>query len=157
SQCVWAKPLGAKYAAAYLTRIRISVRAGDQVVVREGSGAGEATAASPGLAHEFAAKAAETDATKRALSTFGNRFGLSLYGASSDAGTAPNNPRTSNGELRGRSAPSGIGAADNSSTVPSTAANQNSANGPTIEVSGQTSAVAVEAPIPPWPHIDPFE
>ena len=59
-----------------LTRVRITVRAGDQNVVREGSGTGEATATSPGLAHEFAAKAAETDATKRALSTFGN---LSAY------------------------------------------------------------------------------
>ena len=89
SQCVWAKPLGTKFGAAYLTRVRITVRAGDQRVVREGSGTGEATAASPGLAHEFAAKAAETDATKRALSTFGNRFGLSLYGGSPDVGAHP--------------------------------------------------------------------
>src|SRR5262245_63648045 len=75
SQCVWAKPVGTKYGAAYLTRVRITVRAGDQRVVREGSGTGEATATSPGLAHEIAAKGAET----RALSTFGNLFGLSLY------------------------------------------------------------------------------
>jgi len=81
SQCVWAKPLGIKYGAAYLTRVRITVRAGDRRVVREGLGTGEATAASPGLAHEFAAKAAETDATKRALSTFGNRFvPIALWG-----------------------------------------------------------------------------
>ena len=104
SQCVWAKPLGTKYGAAYLTRVRITVRAGDQRVVREGSGTGEATAASPGLAHEFAAKAAETDATKRALSTFGNLFGLSLYGGSPDVEFVPNNPRSSNGEFRSRSA-----------------------------------------------------
>ena len=32
----------------------------------------------PGQAHEFAAKVAETDATKQALSTFGNAFGQSL-------------------------------------------------------------------------------
>jgi hypothetical protein len=32
-----------------------------------------------GEAHERALKAAETDATKRALATFGNRFGLALY------------------------------------------------------------------------------
>ena len=38
SQCVWAKPLGTKYGAAYLTRVRITVRAGDQKVVREGFG-----------------------------------------------------------------------------------------------------------------------
>src|SRR5262249_43418365 len=34
----------------------------------------------PGEAHDFALKAAETDATKRALATFGKRFGLTLYG-----------------------------------------------------------------------------
>ena len=32
-----------------------------------------------GEAHELALKAAETDATKRALATFGNPFGLALY------------------------------------------------------------------------------
>ena len=53
----------------------------------------------PGQAHEFAAKAAETDATKRALMTFGNAFGLSLYGG----GTG--------GSLRHRWQTSGRGAA----------------------------------------------
>src|SRR5215510_2830707 len=100
SQCIWAKPFGTKYGAAYLTRVRITVRAGDQRVIREGSGTGEATAASPGLAHEIAAKGAETDATKRALSTFGNPFGLSLCGGSPDVGTPANSPRSSNGEIR---------------------------------------------------------
>ena len=64
--------------------MRITVRAGDERIVREGCGAGESNASSPGQAHEFAAKAAETDATKRALSTFGNSFGLSLYAGPSD-------------------------------------------------------------------------
>lgn len=80
SECVWTKQANGRYCAAYVTRMRIRVRAGDAVVVREGSGAGESSAATPGQAHEFAAKAAETDATKRALMTFGNPFGLSLYG-----------------------------------------------------------------------------
>jgi recombination DNA repair RAD52 pathway protein len=40
---------------------------------------GEAKAATPGHAHEIALKTAETDATKRALATFGNPFGLALY------------------------------------------------------------------------------
>lgn len=62
-----------------MTRVRIRVRAGDVTIVREGIGAGEAFAATPGQAHERAIKASETDATKRALSTFGNCFGLSLY------------------------------------------------------------------------------
>jgi DNA recombination protein Rad52 len=80
SDCVWTKQVAGRYCAAYVTRVRIRVRAGEAVIVREGSGAGESNAATPGQAHEFAAKAAETDATKRALMTFGNAFGLSLYG-----------------------------------------------------------------------------
>src|SRR5262245_62091889 len=101
SQCVWAKPIGNKYGAAYLARVRITVRAGDQRVVREGSGICEATAASPGLAHEIAAKGAETDATKRALSTFGNLFGLSLYsGGSAEGSLSSKALRTSNGQFR---------------------------------------------------------
>jgi len=59
--------------------VRIVVRTDRHQVIREGSGAGEAIASTPGQAHELAAKAAETDATKRALSTFGSPFGLSLY------------------------------------------------------------------------------
>jgi len=84
STCVWTKQTGLRFAAAYVTRVRITVRAGEERIVREGCGAGESNAASPGQAHEFAAKAAETDATKRALSTFGNSFGLSLYAGPSD-------------------------------------------------------------------------
>jgi hypothetical protein len=80
SQCVWTKQLGSRFSAAYVVRIRIKVRAGEAVISREGSGAGEATSITPGQAHELALKAAETDATKRALATFGNAFGLSLYG-----------------------------------------------------------------------------
>jgi DNA recombination protein Rad52 len=64
---------------AYMARVRIRVRAGQGLVIREGTGFGEATAKSLGEAHERALKGAETDATKRALSTFGNRFGLCLY------------------------------------------------------------------------------
>lgn len=85
SECVWTKQVSGRYCAAYVTRIRIRVRAGEAVIVREGSGAGESNAATPGQAHEFAAKAAETDATKRALMTFGNAFGLSLYGGTPEA------------------------------------------------------------------------
>ena len=79
SQCVWQKQIDYRYAAAYLTRVKISVRAGDRIIQREGLGSGEAIAQTAGQAHERASKAAETDATKRALSTFGNSFGLSLY------------------------------------------------------------------------------
>jgi DNA recombination protein Rad52 len=64
---------------AYVARVRIRVRAGESFVVREGTGFGEAHARLLGDAHERALKMAETDATKRALATFGNRFGLCLY------------------------------------------------------------------------------
>jgi hypothetical protein len=49
------------------------------VVCRDGHGSGTGIGATPGEAHETAVKEAETDATKRALVTFGNAFGLCLY------------------------------------------------------------------------------
>ena len=60
-------------------QLRISVRAGDITVVREGSGSSEAKATTPGQAHEPVLKGAETDTTKRTVTTFGNPFGLALY------------------------------------------------------------------------------
>ncbi|HEX3337865.1 MAG TPA: Rad52/Rad22 family DNA repair protein, partial [Pseudolabrys sp.] len=48
-------------------------------VVREGHGSAEGRGTSPGEVHDIALKAAETDATKRALATFGRPFGLELY------------------------------------------------------------------------------
>ena len=65
--------------AAYNAKVRIAVRAGAVTVTREGCGTGQGKAFTPGQAHELALKAAETDATKRALATFGNPFGLALY------------------------------------------------------------------------------
>ena len=79
SRCVWSGQNGPVYATAYTAKVRVSVRAGDIVIVREGSGTGEGRASTPGQAHELALKGAETDATKRALATFGNPFGLALY------------------------------------------------------------------------------
>ena len=49
------------------------------MIVREGHGTGEGRGTSPGEVHDIALKAAETDATKRALATFGKPFGLELY------------------------------------------------------------------------------
>jgi DNA recombination protein Rad52 len=77
--CVFSGTSGGNFVAAYTAKVRISVRAGDVTIVRDGSGSGEGKAATRGQAHDFALKAAETDATKRALSTFGNPFGLALY------------------------------------------------------------------------------
>ena len=76
---VWTSSRGQVHAAAYIAKVRISVRAGETTIVREGSGTCECNAPTPGQAHELALKGAETDATKRALATFGNPFGLALY------------------------------------------------------------------------------
>jgi hypothetical protein len=79
TRCVWTGMRGKQYATAYTSRVRIRVRAGETIIVREGSGTGEGKGPTPGEAHEIALKSAETDATKRALATFGNPFGLALY------------------------------------------------------------------------------
>jgi len=79
TNCIWTGTCDQSYLAAYTAKVRIYVRAGDVTIIREGSGTGEGKAATPGQAHELALKSAETDATKRALATFGNVFGLALY------------------------------------------------------------------------------
>ena len=79
AECVWEDHRRDPKACAYAARVRIRVRAGKVVVCRDGSGMGHGTGATMGEAHESALKEAETDATKRALTTFGNLFGLALY------------------------------------------------------------------------------
>jgi hypothetical protein len=78
-RCLWRESQRGETACFYATKVRITVRAGDSIIMREGNGTGLGRASSPELAHEIALKAAETDATKRALATFGNPFGLALY------------------------------------------------------------------------------
>ena len=77
----------------YSTKVRITVRAGATVTVREGIGTGFSRADLPEVSHEIALKAAETDATKRALSTFGSPFGLALYDPDKAEVTKPVNRR----------------------------------------------------------------
>jgi Rad52/22 family double-strand break repair protein len=79
AECIWQDAKREPKACAYSARVRIRVRAGDTIVCREGSGVGHGVGATLGEAHESALKEAETDATKRALATFGNLFGLALY------------------------------------------------------------------------------
>ena len=67
------------FLAVYIARVRITVQADGATIIREGHGTGEGRGTSPGEAHDFALKAAETDGTKRALATFGKPFGLALY------------------------------------------------------------------------------
>lgn len=68
-----------KARVGYSARVRITVRAGDTVIVREGCGFGSGIDKDVDQAHESAIKEAESDAMKRALMTFGNAFGLALY------------------------------------------------------------------------------
>lgn len=77
---------------AYLARVKITVWAAGHPVTREGTGFGTACEPDLAQAHERALKSAETDATKRALATFGNRFGLSLYDKEQN-GTPPSAQR----------------------------------------------------------------
>jgi hypothetical protein len=77
ADCVYEDRREAK--ASYAARVRIRVRAGDTLICRDGSGVGHGSGGTLGEAHESALKEAETDATKRALTTFGNLFGLALY------------------------------------------------------------------------------
>ena len=78
AHCVWTGMANRQHSAAYTAKVRIAVTAGGGTIVREGCGSGEARGLTP-RAHDLALKAAETDATKRALATFGNPFGLALY------------------------------------------------------------------------------
>lgn len=78
-KCIWEDQVTGVTAIMYATTVRVTVRAGDVCITREGIGTGFGRSYSPEVAHEIALKAAETDATKRALATFGNPFGLALY------------------------------------------------------------------------------
>jgi hypothetical protein len=79
SRCVLARENRGTFLAVYIARVRITVHSGGTAVIREGHGSGERRGESPGEVHDIALKAAETDATKRALATFGKPFGLELY------------------------------------------------------------------------------
>lgn len=79
SKCVLARENRGNFLAVYTARVRITVQADGIAIVREGHGTGEGRGTSPGEVHDVALKAAETDATKRALATFGRPFGLELY------------------------------------------------------------------------------
>ena len=92
--CLWNGTVEGGFLAAYTAKVRITVRAGDITVVRDGSGFGEGKARARGQAHDLALKAAETDATKRALSTFGNAFGLALYDPDQNGVRRAKKPKT---------------------------------------------------------------
>src|SRR3974390_2591556 len=79
SRCVLARENKGTFLAIYIARVRLTVAAEGTAIIREGHGTGEGRGMSPGEVHDIALKASETDATKRALATFGKPFGLELY------------------------------------------------------------------------------
>jgi hypothetical protein len=79
ARCVLARENRGSFLAVYVARVRVTVQADGTTIIREGHGTGEGRGTSPGEVHDVALKAAETDATKRALTTFGKPFGLDLY------------------------------------------------------------------------------
>lgn len=79
TRCVLTRENRGAFLAVYTAKVRITVEADGVKIIREGHGSGEGRANSPGEVHDTALKAAETDATKRALATFGKPFGLELY------------------------------------------------------------------------------
>jgi DNA recombination protein Rad52 len=95
SRCVLARENRGSFLAVYVAKVRITVHTDGATIVRDGHGSGEGRGTSPGEVHDIALKAAETDATKRALATFGKPFGLELYrkdkfqSLQSPAGVAP--------------------------------------------------------------------
>ena len=92
SRCVLARENRGTFVAVYVAKVRITVQADGATVVREGHGSGEGRGTSPGEVHDIALKAAETDATKRAIATFGKPFGLELY--RKDKAPTPHNQAT---------------------------------------------------------------
>jgi Rad52/22 family double-strand break repair protein len=79
TRCVLNRETRGSFLVIYAAKVRITVFANGRTVMREGHGTGEGHGPSAAETHDIALKAAETDATKRCLATFGKPFGLSLY------------------------------------------------------------------------------
>jgi Rad52/22 family double-strand break repair protein len=103
AKCIQAREVRGSHSVLYTVKVRMTVRSGDRVTTREGFGTGEGHGTRLAEAHDLALKAAETDATKRALVTFGKAFGLGLYGdarrkvVGASAGLAPPSRAASKG------------------------------------------------------------
>lgn len=67
------------FKVSYMAKVRVHVFDGQNSLFRDGVGFGIGSMSSIHDCCELAIKEAETDATKRALRTFGNQFGLALY------------------------------------------------------------------------------
>jgi hypothetical protein len=113
SKCVLSRENRGYFTAVYTAKVRLTVQANGTTIVREGHGTGEGRGEFPGEVHDTALKAAETDATKRALATFGRPFGLELYrgGQAAKQGQARTSLRLRTGErtaAAGRGSPNAV-------------------------------------------------
>jgi len=103
ARCTLTRETRGTFLAIYVARVRITVHADGAIMIREGHGSGEGRGDLPGEVHDIAVKAAETDATKRALATFGKPFGLELYrGAKTlvEQKSPPSSPASMGGDVR---------------------------------------------------------
>jgi hypothetical protein len=76
---VGSREIRGSFQAGYIAKVRVTVSTEGTTVIREAHGTGDARGTTALEAHDMALKTAETDATKRALATFGKPFGLALY------------------------------------------------------------------------------
>lgn len=67
------------FSAAYVAKVRVTLRIETGEVAREGYGCGEGRGATPFDAHDHGLKAAELDATLRTLASFGAGLGLHAF------------------------------------------------------------------------------
>src|SRR5690349_9369392 len=70
SRCILTRENRGTFLTVYVAKVRMTVEAGGATITREGHGSGEGRGTSLAEVHDIAVKAAETDATKRALATF---------------------------------------------------------------------------------------
>jgi hypothetical protein len=84
ARCVLTREVRGAFLTIYIARVRLTVHTNGHSLIREGHGSGEGRGESAAEVHDIAVKRAETDATKRALTTFGKPFGLELYRSDKD-------------------------------------------------------------------------
>jgi recombination DNA repair RAD52 pathway protein len=129
SSCIWQGQTNGQPACSYTARVRICVRAGEALVTREGSGVGRGVGANLAEAHEMALKAAETDATKRALATFGAPFGLALHLSDKPAEAQTRTESQQHAVAAGKIVDPPASATEPTSTEPTPPARQPNGNG----------------------------
>ena len=78
-RCAASRDRGGVCTAAYVAKVRLTCRIDAQEILREAHGCAEGRAESPFDAHDRGLKAAELDATLRALATIGKAFGLHAF------------------------------------------------------------------------------